>query len=277
MKLDELTPDLFRKALGIYLERTYPDGVPPSRGVPDTLHLRTADDVLALFTRETRPNPGGSEFRHYVIRLGNSRYPHMKLALMEFLEHDEFMWSVDTHDRAPVDPESPDWPKWQDLRIQNLRLKARIEAAWRKTGIPTARVVARKLGKVAESGDGPLVLVVDDERGLRSGAVGILRSEGYRVIEAESGLEGIDRFLAERPDLVVVDYEMPGMNGEDVVRRLRVLEQDAEIGKRTPVLLATAGMVPLADTCSADGFLVKPYQRTLLLSFVRHQLPGDKP
>lgn len=277
MKLDELTPDLFRTALDLYLERAYPDGKAPPRVVPDTSRLRTAEDVLALFTRETRPNPGGTEFRHFVIRLGNHRYPHMKLALMEFLERDEFMWSVDTHDRAPVDPDAPDWPKWQELRLQNLRLKARIEAAWRKNGVPTARVVARKLGNVAERGDGPLVLVVDDEQGLRSGAVGILRSEGYRVIEAESGLEGIDRFLAERPDLVVVDYEMPGMNGEDVVRRLRVLEHDAEIRRRTPVLLATAGMVPLADHCSADGFLVKPYQRTLLLSFVRHQLPGDKP
>ena len=73
-----------------------------------------------------------------------------------------------------------------------------------------------------------------------------------------------------------MDYEMPGMNGEDVVRRLRDLETDAEATHRTPVLLATAGMVPLAEHCSADGFLVKPYQRTLLLSFVRHQLPGDK-
>jgi hypothetical protein len=34
--------------------------------------------------------------------------------------------------------------------------------------------------------------------------------------------------------------------------------------------------VPLAEVCSADGFLVKPYQRTLLLSFVKHQLPGQK-
>ena len=121
--------------------------------------------------------------------------------------------------------------------------------------------MAKKLGVVPERSGGPLVLVVDDERGLRSGAVNILRSEGFRVIEAESGLEGIDRFLAERPDLVVVDYEMPGMDGEDVVRRLRELEGDAEIRRRTPVLLATAGMVPLAGRCSADAFLVKPYQR----------------
>jgi CheY-like chemotaxis protein len=276
MKLSELTPELFRKALDLYVERAYPDGKLPARARVDTSKLKTAEDVLDLFTRERRPNPGGTEVRHFVVRLGNQRYPHMKLALMEFLEPDEFIWAVDTHDRTAVEPGSPDWDAWQDLRIHNLKMKARIETAWRKAGIPTARVVARKMRAVAERGDGPLVLVVDDEQGLRAGAAKILRNEGYRVVEAESGLEAIDRFLVDHPDLVVVDYEMPGMNGEDVVRRLRDIETCAESTRRTPVLLATAGMVPLAERCSADGFLVKPYQRTLLLSFVRHQLPGDK-
>lgn len=276
MKLSELTPEQFRKALEIYVERAWPDGKVPARCRLDCSGLRTAADVLGLFVRETRPNPGGDEFRHFVIRLGNHRYPHMKMALMEFVERDTFIWAVDTHDRAQVEPGSKDWDAWQDLRLHNLRTKARIEAAWRRAGIPTARVVARELAPVEERGDGPLVLVVDDEQGLRSGAVNILRGEGYRVIEAGSGFEAIDRFVQDRPDLVVMDYEMPGMNGEDVVRRLRDLEADAEPGRRTPVLLATAGMMPLAEHCSADGFLVKPYQRTLLLSFVRHQLPGDK-
>ncbi|MCE9636936.1 MAG: response regulator [Planctomycetes bacterium] len=280
MKLDEISPALLRKALDLYLERAYPGGAVPPRATVDTSALRSAADVLALFTRETRPNPGGDEFRHFVLRLGNVRYPHMKIAVMEFLERDEFMWSVDTHDRAPIEPGSPEWGKWQDLRLHNLRLKAKIETAWRKAGVPTARIVAKKLRPVTECGDGPLVLVVDDEKGLRAGAVNILRSGGYRVIEAESGLEAIEKFVSDRPDLVVVDYEMPGMSGEDVVRRLRDLEHDCaggtEAPAHTPVLLATAGMVDLAEHCSADGFVVKPYQRTLLLSFVRHQLPGDK-
>ena len=276
MKLDELTPELFRKALELYLERAYPDGVVPARAAVDGASLATTADILALFSPETSPNPGGDDVRRMVLRLGNHRYPHMKMALMEFLEPGEWMWSVDTHDRAPVDPTSPDWGAWQELRIHNLKLKARIEAAWRRNGVPTARVVARMLGHVAERGDGPLVLVVDDERGLRTGAVNILRGEGYRVVEAESGLEAIDRFVRDRPDLVVLDYEMPGMSGEDVCRRLRDIEQAVDAERHTPVLLATAGMVPLAEVCSADGFLVKPYQRTLLLSFVKHQLPGQK-
>lgn len=288
MKLSDLTPDLFRTALALYLERAYPDGEVPARADVDTSNLRTPEDVLALFVQEKRPNPGGEDFLHFVLRLGNRRYPHMKMALMEFVEPGEFIWSVDTHDRAPVDPSSPEWRRWQDLRLDNLKLKARIEQAWRRNGVPTARVVARKFGGVEERGDGPLVLVVDDERGMRSGAVNILRGGGYRVIEAECGLDAIDLFVEERPDLVIVDYEMPGMSGVEVFGRIR--EIDGEINgdgsgdgtgtgsgrRRTPVLLASAGMVPLAECCPADGFLVKPYQRTLLLSFVAGQLPGDK-
>lgn len=276
MKLEDLTPELFRTALALYLERAYPDGEVPARADIDVSGLRTAADVLALFVQERRPNPGGDDFRHYVLRLGNRRYPHMKVALMEFVEPGEFIWSVDTHDRAPVDPGSPEWRRWQDLRLHNLKLKAKIEQAWRRTGVPTARIVARKFADVEELGDGPLVLVVDDERGMRSGAVNILRGGGYRVIEAESGLDAIDRFVEERPDLVIVDYEMPGMSGVEVFGRIREIDGEMEGARRTPVLLATAGMVPLAECCPADGFLVKPYQRTLLLSFVASQLPGDK-
>ena len=275
MRLSELTPALFRKALGLYLERAYPGGDVPPRARIDTSSLRTPHEVLALFTLEQRPNPGGETFHHYVLRLGNARYPHMKLALTEFLEPGEWMWSVDTHDRVPVAPGSPDWDAWQELRLHNLRVKARVETAWRKAGVPTARIVQRQLPEVGEAScTGPLVLVVDDERGMRSAAVKMLRSAGYRAVEAESGLAAIDRFLACEPALVLMDYEMPGMDGEEACRRLR--EIGLETGRATRILLCTAGMVPLAQFSSADGFLVKPYQRTLLLSFVKHQLPGDK-
>lgn len=277
MKLSELTPELFRTAYTLYMERAWPEGKGRPKVKVDLSAPKTGADVLALFTQETRPNPGGADCRHFVLRLGNHRYPHMKMALMEFVEPGQFIWSVDTHDRTPVDPASPEFAAWQELRLNNLKLKARIETAWRKNGVPTARVVAKSLAKVEESADGPLVLVVDDERGMRTGAVNILRGGGYRVIEAESGFEAIDLFVHERPDLVVLDYEMPGMSGEEVFCRLREIETESDQPRHTPVLLATAGMVALQDFCPADGFLVKPYQRALLLSFVEHQIPHDAP
>jgi CheY-like chemotaxis protein len=277
MKLSELTPELFAKALALYLERAYPGMQPPLKARIDTSVLKTSEDVLALFVAEPRPNPGGETAHHYVLRLGNSRYPHMKVALMEFLEPGEWMWAVDTHDRAPIAPDSPEYAKWRELRLHNLRVKAEVEAAWRRAGVPTARVVQRKLPLVGdETCHGPLILVVDDELGMRTAAVKMLRAEGYRVIEAESGMEAIERFVHDRPDLVLMDYEMPGMDGDDACRRMREVAAPTEGEHRTPILLCTAGMVPLQQFSMADGFLVKPYQRTLLLSFVKHQLPSEK-
>ena len=277
MKLSELTPELFRTALALYLERAYVGMQPPPKSRIDTSALVTGEDVLALFVAEPRTIPGCESAHHYVLRLGNSRYPHMKLALMEFLEPGEWIWSVDTHDRCPIEPNSPEFAKWQELRLHNLRVKAEIEKAWRENGIPTARVVQRKLPRIgAEKCHGPLVLVVDDERGMRSAAVKMLRAEGYRTIEAESGMEAVEKFVHEHPDLVLMDYEMPQMDGEETCRRMREVGVPSEGEHRTPILLCTAGMVPLQQFSMADGFLVKPYQRTLLVSFVKHQLPWDK-
>src|SRR5258705_4346591 len=134
---------------------------PPPTARIDVAKLKTHEDVLALFALEPRTIPGCESAHHYVLRLGNSRYPHMKMALMEFLEPGEWMWAVDTHDRAPVERDSADWPKWQELRLHNLRVKAEVERAWRQHGIPTARVVQRRLPKIGEARcHGPLILVV---------------------------------------------------------------------------------------------------------------------
>jgi CheY-like chemotaxis protein len=276
VRLEDLEPDLFELGLAIYLHHAYEGKQPPAGAQLDLSGLRRADDVLALFTEETPPNPGGESHRHLVLRLGNARYPHMKLALMEFVEPGEWFWSVDTHDRAPIRPDSPDWPRWQELRRHNLDVKRRVEEAWREAGIPTAKVVAQRLAPVLRECHGPLVLVVDDEEGMRSVAVNILQSEDYRVVEASSGPEALRLFKRIHPDLVLMDFEMPGMDGAEVCARLRELEERDGSGRHTPVLLATAGQVRLSETPGADGFLMKPYHRTLLLSFVAHQLPGKK-
>ena len=276
MRLDDMEPEFFELGLAIYLHHAYGGRQPPESAQVDTSGLREARDVLALFTEETPPNPGGESHRHLVLRLGNERYPHMKLALMEFVEPGEWFWSVDTHDRAHIRPDSPDWPRWQELRRYNLDVKRRVEEAWREAGIPTARVVAQRLAPVLRACRGPLVLVVDDEEGMRSVAVNILQSEDYRVIEASSGAEALRLFRTIRPDLVLMDFEMPGLDGVEVCARMRELELQHPRRRHTPVLLATAGQARLSEMPGADGFLMKPYHRTLLLSFVAHQLPGKK-
>lgn len=274
MRLEEFTPEVFDRALRLYQGVAYPVGELPSRARVDVDALETADDVLELFTVERRETSTEATLRHYALRLGNQLYPHMKLVLMEFIHGDEWVLAVDTHDAMPVDPGSPDFEAWSELRMENLRVKAAVEAAWRAGGLDTARVVARRVYGAGEDGAGPCILVVDDEMGMRSVAVSLLRGAGYRVSEAGSGLDALEQFVELRPDLVLLDYEMPGMDGGEVCDRLRELE--SVTGRRVPILMATAGSFDISGVADLDAFLVKPYLPAVLLSFVKHQLPGEK-
>ena len=57
------------------------------------------------------------------------------------------------------------------------------------------------------------ILVIDDEQGIRDLLDTLLRQKGHDVILAESGQKGFDTFLRERPDVIVLDLKMPGMDG----------------------------------------------------------------
>lgn len=73
------------------------------------------------------------------------------------------------------------------------------------------------------------VLVVDDERAVREGFVFALDGEPYTVDTAASGEEGLEKAERERPDLIFLDLRMPGMDGVEVLRRLKDAHADATI------------------------------------------------
>jgi len=101
------------------------------------------------------------------------------------------------------------------------------------------------------------ILVVEDDAGLRLSIQMTLRAEGFRVTLAKTGPEGLDAALAERPDLVLLDVMLPGMNGFEVCEALRA--RDAEL----PILMVTA-KGEMEDRVrglrlGADDYLVKPF------------------
>ncbi len=102
------------------------------------------------------------------------------------------------------------------------------------------------------------ILVIDDEPILRESLKVALETSGYTVITARTGEEGFDLFRRESPDLVLLDHWLPGMNGDEVLRHLK------EVDEEVPVIVMTAqGSIELAVSSMKMGafdFLVKPFE-----------------
>ena len=266
MNLRDVSTKMLREAVAVYLDEAF-GGVPPKRKPPDLSGIRTIEEAIPLLEDESRRLAGAVGARRWVLRLGNSRYPNMKLVIEEYLLAGEFVFSVDTHDDAATLPGDPDGPAWREIRNWNLALKRRIEARWKKSRLPPYGALLETLRRQGPSRRGAArgtVLVVDDEQDIGDTVEAVLRGDGFRVLRAADGTEALDVLRKERPDLVLLDYEMPGMTGTEVCGRIRRGKGD----RRVPVLLATAAMIDLTQLADADGFLVKPYQREVLLGFV---------
>ncbi|MEK6252315.1 MAG: response regulator transcription factor [Actinomycetota bacterium] len=109
------------------------------------------------------------------------------------------------------------------------------------------------------------VLVVDDDDDLRAMVAKLLVRAGMNTLEAASGSEGLRKFYASRPDLVVLDVSMPGMDGFEVLERIRDLSD-------VPVLLLTARGVEMEKVrglkSGADDYVTKPFGRQELAARV---------
>jgi diguanylate cyclase (GGDEF)-like protein/PAS domain S-box-containing protein len=121
----------------------------------------------------------------------------------------------------------------------------------------------------------PLALVVDDEPQMRTLVRETLEQSGYDVCEAENGQQALERFAERRPDVVLMDIIMPGMDGFTACSRLRGLMG----GSRVPILVMTG----LDDTKSiakafeqgATDFITKPFNPMILSYRVRYMLRGS--
>jgi CheY-like chemotaxis protein/phosphoribosyl 1,2-cyclic phosphodiesterase len=123
----------------------------------------------------------------------------------------------------------------------------------------------------AERGPSPqktTIMIADDDADVMAVIVETLEPEGYRVLTASDGNAALEMVRSERPDIVVLDWMMPGMDGLSVCRALRQ-DADPDVAK-VPVVLIT-GRVDAQDT--ADGFdagvtdyLTKPFNPTYLLA-----------
>lgn len=118
----------------------------------------------------------------------------------------------------------------------------------------------------------PLVLVVDDDPAIRLVCATTLRHDGFDVIEARDGQEGLALALIEAPDLVLLDISMPVLDGFGLAAALRGDERT----RGTPVVFLTGERDPRTETrayeAGAIGFFFKPFDPWTIGPFIRRAL-----
>jgi DNA-binding response OmpR family regulator len=116
---------------------------------------------------------------------------------------------------------------------------------------------------------GARVLVVDDERSLRRLLRTYLEKEGFAVLEAENGLDALSLFRRGNVDIALIDVMLPGLDGFELVRRMRQ-------GSTIPIILLTARGEETSRVAGlevgADDYVVKPFSAPEVVARVRAQL-----
>jgi DNA-binding response OmpR family regulator len=109
------------------------------------------------------------------------------------------------------------------------------------------------------------VLVVDDDDATRSAERAVLSDGGFRVIEARDGEEAMRAITNDPPAMVVLDIQMPGVDGPSFARKLRMAL------RHVPLVILTGADDPKheADRCNAEAYLTKPFDAPELLKVVR--------
>ena len=123
--------------------------------------------------------------------------------------------------------------------------------------------------------DNKKILVVDDDPSIITFMTALLEDNGYEVVTAVDGAQGMSQLEAEKPDLVLLDITMPEKSGVRFYREVRENEQT----KDTPVIMVTGVMQEFKNFISSrrqvpppDGYLTKPVDQALLLKTITEVL-----
>ena len=119
------------------------------------------------------------------------------------------------------------------------------------------------------------VLIIEDDDSLVLGLTHALETEGYEVLDARNGPDGLRRVVEDQPDLVLLDLMLPGMSGYEICKRMR----DRNI--RCPVIMLTSRSEEndrvFGLELGADDYVTKPFSLRELLARVRAQLRRSEP
>ena len=131
-------------------------------------------------------------------------------------------------------------------------------------------------GGASDAKDPPLILVVDDFEDGREMYASYLRFSGYRVDEAADGREALEKAFALRPDIILMDLSLPGIDGWQATRELKKDARTAGI----PIVALTGHALEAhsrsAKEAGCDAFIVKPCMPMDLLNEIRRILDNSE-
>ena len=113
------------------------------------------------------------------------------------------------------------------------------------------------------------ILVVDDEEDMRELLAATLQDEGYHLLFARDGQQALKTIASEKPELVLLDVVMPGMQGWDVLKAIKSDPETCHIKVAMLTALVRTSVTKMAYEMGADGYLTKPFTITAALEKVR--------
>ena len=113
------------------------------------------------------------------------------------------------------------------------------------------------------------VLVIEDNEKNRYLISFILKVEGFEVIEAITGEEGVEMVVSEHPDLVLMDIQLPGIDGLETTRRIRSLPAHKEIPIVALTSYAMSGDLERALSAGCSGYVEKPINPDTIVGEIR--------
>jgi two-component system cell cycle response regulator DivK len=117
------------------------------------------------------------------------------------------------------------------------------------------------------------ILVIEDTEDNRLILGDLLSSAGYELIEAVDGLEGVATAEREQPDLILMDIQLPGIDGYEATRRIRKIPALAKVPIIAVTSYALSGDEAKTREAGCDGYVAKPYSPRQLLAKIREYLP----
>ena len=118
------------------------------------------------------------------------------------------------------------------------------------------------------------ILIIEDQDDNRTIMRDLLNTAGYRLIEAVDGEEGVKLAQSERPDLILMDIQLPILDGYEATRRIRASVELKSIPIIAVTSYALSGDDAKARAAGCDSYVAKPFSPRELLAKVREFLPS---